>query len=139
MADDLESAKAIDATLADDLRAVGVRDLRELRAVGAGEAWERLLAADLRDALGDRLALEAAEHGRRVRALDPETRERCRAHVRHRLAPEPEGRTAPSPRFSVDPPTRVDPRARADRRLMLIALLAFALPIAAYVGAKLAG
>jgi len=82
--DALESAKNLSAALAADLRAVGIHDLRELRAVGAGEAWDRLYAADLRDCLSSRLALEGAVEGRRWMRLDPEVRERCAAHVRRR-------------------------------------------------------
>jgi hypothetical protein len=82
--DALESAKSIDRVLAGDLRAVGVHDLRELRAVGAAEAWDRLFRADLRDCLASRLALEAAVEGRRWIRLDPEVRERCAEHVRRR-------------------------------------------------------
>jgi hypothetical protein len=82
--DALENAKDISAALAADLRAIGVHDLRELRALGAGEAWDRLYAADLRDCLSSRLALEGAVEGRRWIRLDPETRERCAAHVRRR-------------------------------------------------------
>ena len=86
MADEnaLENAKNLSAALADDLRRVGIHDLRELRAVGAGEAWDRLYAADLRDDLSTRLALEGAAQGRRWIRLEPETRERCAAHVRRR-------------------------------------------------------
>jgi hypothetical protein len=82
--DDFETAKNIGAELAADLRRVGVHDLRELRAVGAAEAWDRLYAADLRDCLSSRLALEGAVEGRRWMRLDPEARERCAAHVRRR-------------------------------------------------------
>ena len=62
--DALENAKNVNAALADDLRRVGIHDLRELRAVGAGEAWDRLYAADLRDDLSTRLALEGAAQSR---------------------------------------------------------------------------
>ena len=82
--DDLESAPNIGATLAADLRAVGIHDLRELRAVGAGEAWDRLYRADLRDCVSSRLALEGAVEGRRWMRLDPDVRERCAAHVARR-------------------------------------------------------
>ena len=82
--DALERAKNLNAALAADLRAVGIHDLRELRAVGAADAWERLYAADLRDCLSSRLALEGAVEGRRWIRLDPDTRERCAAHVRRR-------------------------------------------------------
>jgi hypothetical protein len=57
-----------------------VHDLR------AAEAWDRLFRADVRDDLATRLALEAAAEGRRWMSLDPETRERCAAHVRRRRA-----------------------------------------------------
>jgi len=82
--DALESAKNISAALAADLRAVGVHDLRELRAVGAAEAWDRLYRADLRDCLNSRLALEGAVEGRRWMRLDPDVRDRCAEHVRRR-------------------------------------------------------
>ena len=82
--DALERAKNIGAELAADLRRVGVHDLRELRAVGAAEAWDRLYKADLRDCLSSRLALEGAVEGKRRIRLDPEVRERCAAHVRRR-------------------------------------------------------
>jgi TfoX C-terminal domain len=82
--DALENAKNLTAALADDLRRVGIHDLRELRAVGAADAWDRLYAADLRDDLSSRLALEGAVEGRRWIRLDPDTRERCAAHVRRR-------------------------------------------------------
>ena len=86
MADEeaLENAKSLSAALADDLRRVGIHDLRELRAVGAADAWDRLYAADLRDDLSSRLAVEGAVEGRRWLRLDQETRERCAAHVRRR-------------------------------------------------------
>lgn len=115
MGDGLESAKAIDSGLAEDLRAVGIHDLRELRAVGAADAWERLLAADLRDTLASRLALEAAVLGRRRAMLDPATRERCAAHVRRRLAAEPvvvAGRSS----FRLTPPSEVSASSAADAR-----------------------
>ena len=114
MADGLESAKAIEPGLAEDLRSVGIHDLRELRAVGAADAWERLLAADLRDTLASRLALEAAVLGRRA-VLDPETRERCAAHVRRRLSAEPVaggGRSS----FRVTPPSASSASSAADAR-----------------------
>ena len=82
--DALEAAKNIKAALAGDLRAVGIHDLRELRAVGAAEAWDRLFAADLRDDLSTRLALEGAVEGRRWMRLDPDARERCAQHVARR-------------------------------------------------------
>jgi hypothetical protein len=84
--DALESARNIDGGLAVDLRAVGIHDLRELRAVGAAEAWDRLFRADLRDSLDVRLALESAAEGRRWIRLDPEVRARCAEHVRRRRA-----------------------------------------------------
>jgi hypothetical protein len=86
MADDdaLESAKNLSGALAADLRAVGIHDLRELRAVGAAEAWERLYAADLQDSLSARLALEGAVSGRRWIRLDPDVRAACAAHVARR-------------------------------------------------------
>jgi hypothetical protein len=121
VATELESAKAIGAALADDLRAVGVRDLRELEAIGAGEAWERLLAAGLSDTLRDRLALEAAARGRRVGALDPETRERCAAHVRNRLAPEPHAPVRRAPGITIGrPPPRTAREERGRRRFALV-------------------
>jgi TfoX C-terminal domain len=82
--DALQSAKNINAALAGDLRSIGIHDLRELRAVGAAEAWDRLFRADLRDDLSSRLALEGAVEGRRWIRLDPEARERCAEHVRRR-------------------------------------------------------
>jgi hypothetical protein len=82
--DDFESARNLDRAIADDLRSVGIHDLRELRAVGAGEAWDRLFRADLRDSLDSRLALEGAVQGRRWIRLDEEARERCAEHVRRR-------------------------------------------------------
>jgi hypothetical protein len=82
--DALESARNLGPALAGDLRAVGIHDLRELRAVGAGEAWDRLYAADLRDDLSTRLALEGAVAGRRWMRLDPDVRERCAQHVARR-------------------------------------------------------
>ena len=82
--DALENAKSLSGALADDLRRVGIHDLRELRAVGAADAWDRLFAADLRDDLSSRLAIEGAVEGRRWVSLDEEARERCAAHVRRR-------------------------------------------------------
>ncbi len=82
--DALESGANLTPALAADLRAVGIHDLRELRAVGAATAWDRLFSADLRDSLDVRLALEGAETGRRWARLDPEVRERCAQQVRRR-------------------------------------------------------
>jgi hypothetical protein len=82
--DALESGKNLSAALAADLRAVGIHDLRELRAVGAADAWERLYAADLHDSLSTRLALEGAAAGRRWIRLDPDVRAACAAHVARR-------------------------------------------------------
>lgn len=114
--DRLESAKTIDASLAADLRAVGIADLRDLRAVGAADAWERLFGADLRDTLAARLALEAAVRGRRVALLEAETRERCAAHVQRRLAVEPPGPPVRSSTWSLAPPRASAASAAADRR-----------------------
>jgi hypothetical protein len=136
-ADDLASARALDEGLAADLRTVGIHDLRELRAVGAAEAWERLLAADLRDALGVRLRLEAAVCGRPVHLLDPGVRERCAEHVRRRLAPEPGGAVAAGAGRRVSPPAGRDPHAARDRRRLVVAAWAFALPVIAFLVAKL--
>jgi hypothetical protein len=126
VATELESARAIDAALAGDLRAVGVHDLRELEAIGGGQAWERLLEAGLRDSLPDRLAVEAAARGRRVSTLDPETRERCAAHVRNRVAPEP---VAPAPRgsgFTIGRPPSRSAREERDRRRLALVMFATA-------------
>ena len=71
--DDLEAARDVNAALAGDLRAVG-----------AADAWDRLYAADLRDDLSTRLALEGAVEGRRWMRLDPDVRERCAQHVARR-------------------------------------------------------
>ena len=129
---ELESARAISAALADDLRAVGVHDLRELEAIGAGDAWERLLESGRRDSLADRLALEAAARGRRVGTLDPETRERCAAHVRRRLAPEPPAARGASG-FTAGRPSPLSPRRRRDRRVVYWALAGVALLLAAAI------
>ena len=82
--DALEAAPNLGPTLAADLRSVGIHDLRELRAVGAAEAWDRLYAADLRDCLNSRLALEGAALGRRWARLDEDVRKRCAEHVARR-------------------------------------------------------
>jgi TfoX C-terminal domain len=133
VATELESARAISAALADDLRAVGVHDLRELEAIGGGEAWERLLAADLRDSLADRLALEAAVRGRRVAALDPETRERCAAHVRRRVAPEPPAAAPRASGLTVGRPAPITARERRQRRIVYWSLAGVALLLAAAI------
>jgi hypothetical protein len=86
--DSLESAKALDERLIRDLRAVGIGDLRELRALGTEGAWERLYAADLRDTLRDALAIEGAVRGLRRRGayLDPKARERLSSFIRARTS-----------------------------------------------------
>ena len=86
--DSLESAKALDERLIRDLRAVGIQDLRELRALGTEAAWERLFLADLRDTLRDALAIEGAVRGRRKAYMDPEARERLSNYIRRRTSPE---------------------------------------------------
>ncbi len=87
-ADALESAKALDERLIRDLRAVGIHDLRELRAIGTEGAWERLYLADLRDTLRDALAIEGAVRGVRKAYMDPEARERLSNYIRRRTSPE---------------------------------------------------
>lgn len=140
MADALEDARTIDAGLAQDLRAVGVHDLRELRALGAAQTWERLLAGDLRDTLACRLALEAAARERQTTAsLAPEVREACAAHVRRRLAAEPPRGGGPATRFSVAPPGPSARQVRQDRRRARIVALVLGVPVAAAFGAWLAG
>jgi len=59
----LERAPNIGPTLARELRQVGVRDLDELRALGAVEAWERLRLAGLRTCAHSLRALEGAIQG----------------------------------------------------------------------------
>lgn len=86
--DALESAKALDERLVRDLRAVGIHDLRELRAIGTEGAWERLYLADLRDTLRDALAIEGAVRGVRKAYMDPAARERLAAYIRRRTSPE---------------------------------------------------
>ncbi len=87
-ADALESAKALDERLMRDLRAVGIHDLRELRAIGTEGAWERLYLADLRDTLRDALAIEGAVRGVRKAYMDPDARERLSNYIRRRTSPE---------------------------------------------------
>jgi len=84
--DDLASEKNLGPALAADLRTVGIHDARELAAVGAGSAWERLYDAGLRDSLQSRLALEGAVAGRRWVRLDEAVRARCAEHVRARTS-----------------------------------------------------
>lgn len=84
----LESAKALDERLIRDLRAVGIHDLRELRALGTEAAWERLYVADLRDTLRDALAIEGAVRGVRKAYMDPDARERLSSFIRRRTSPE---------------------------------------------------
>jgi hypothetical protein len=86
--DALESSRALDERLIGDLRAVGIHDLRELRAIGTEGAWERLFLADLRDTLRDALAIEGAVTGRRKAYLDPAARERLSNYIRRRTSPE---------------------------------------------------
>ena len=86
--DALEAAKALDERLIGDLRAVGIHDLRELRAIGTEGAWERLYRADLRDTLRDALAIEGAVRGVRKAYLDPEARERLSTFIRRYTSPE---------------------------------------------------
>ena len=86
--DALESAKALDERLIRDLRAVGIHDLRELRAIGTEGAWERLYLADLRDTLRDALAIEGAVRGVRKAYMDPDARERLSSYIRRRTSPE---------------------------------------------------
>ncbi len=86
--DSLESAKALDEKLIRDLKAVGIHDLRELRAIGTEGAWERLYLADLRDTLRDALAIEGAVRGVRKAYMDPDARERLSNYIRRRTSPE---------------------------------------------------
>jgi hypothetical protein len=86
--DSLASARALDEKLIRDLKAVGIHDLRELRAIGTEGAWERLYLADLRDTLRDALAIEGAVRGVRKAYMDPAARERLANYIRRRTSPE---------------------------------------------------
>ena len=79
--DSFVAARTIDDRLAADLVVIGLHDLRELSAVGAIGAWDRLRRRDLRDDLSTLMALEAAVRRRRLVALEPEVREALAAHV----------------------------------------------------------
>jgi DNA transformation protein len=88
MADRLEDVVNIGPALAHDLRAVGIDDLDELRALGAQEAWRRLYAAGSRDCLSSFLALEGAVRGVRWMQLAPGDRDACCDALRAALAAE---------------------------------------------------
>ena len=86
MAERLEDVVNIGPALAHDLRAIGVSDLDELRALGAGEAWIRMHAAGCHDCLSSLLALEGAVRGVRWMQISPEDRDAIVAAARERLA-----------------------------------------------------
>jgi hypothetical protein len=71
--------------------------------------------------------------GRRVRGLDPETRERCAAHVRRRLAPEPPAAAPRASGLTIGRPARTSPRQRRERRVVYWALVVVALLLAAAI------
>jgi DNA transformation protein len=86
MPDRLEDVVNIGPALAHDLRAVGIGDLDQLRALGAQEAWRRLHAAGARDCLSSLLALEGAVRGVRWMQLAPGDRDACCDALRAALA-----------------------------------------------------
>jgi DNA transformation protein len=94
MADRLEDVVNIGPALAHDLRAVGIDNLDDLRALGAQEAWRRLYAAGSRDCLSSFLALEGAVRGVGWMQLAPGDRDACCDALRAALAAETAAPTA---------------------------------------------
>jgi DNA transformation protein and related proteins len=86
MAERLEDVVNIGPALAHDLRAVGVNDLDELRALGADEAWVRMHAAGCHDCLSSLLALEGAVRGVRWMQISPADRDAVVVAAREKLA-----------------------------------------------------
>ncbi len=86
MAERLEDVVNIGPALAHDLRAVGVTDLDELRALGAGEAWVRMHAGGCHDCLSTLLALEGALRGVRWMQISPQDRDALVTAAREKLA-----------------------------------------------------
>jgi DNA transformation protein len=82
----LEDTINIGDELAAELRQVGIEDREALCAAGAAEAWDRLYAADLRDCVSSRLALEGAVRGVRWSKLPPDLRAEISREVRARNA-----------------------------------------------------
>jgi DNA transformation protein len=82
----LEDTINIGDQLAAELRQVGIDDREALCAAGAAEAWDRLFAADLRDCVSSRLALEGAVRGVRWSQLPPDLRRELSLEVRARVA-----------------------------------------------------
>jgi DNA transformation protein len=85
MADRLEDVVNLGPALAHDLRAIGIEDLDDLRAMGAEEAWVRMHAHGCHDCLSSLLALEGAVRGVRWMQLDPADRDAIVASARARL------------------------------------------------------
>jgi DNA transformation protein len=86
MADRLEDVVNIGPALAHDLRAVGIADLDELRAVGAQDAWVRMHAAGCHDCLSSLLALEGAVRGVSWIQITPDDRDTVVTEARARMA-----------------------------------------------------
>lgn len=78
----LEDLPNVGPKLASGLRTVGVESPEALAAVGAVEAWDRLLAAGLFDCVNSISALEGAIRGIRWHDLDQETKASLAAHVK---------------------------------------------------------
>jgi DNA transformation protein len=86
MADRLEDVVNIGPALAHDLRAIGIEDLDDLRAVGADAAWVRMHAAGCHDCLSSLLALEGAVRGVRWMEIAPADRDAVVAAARAKMA-----------------------------------------------------
>lgn len=86
MPERLEDVVNIGPALAHDLRAAGVDNLEDLRAIGADEAWIRMHAAGCHDCLSSLLALEGAVRGVRWMQISADDRDAVVAAARAKLA-----------------------------------------------------
>lgn len=77
----LETIVNIGPKLAAGLRAVGIADIDQLRAIGAKSAWERLRWADEFDCVNSLLALEGAIQDIRWHHLPAEVRAELTAYA----------------------------------------------------------
>lgn len=81
----LDGAINVGPVLARELRAAGIDDIEQLRALGAREAWDRVRQVNPeRDCASSLLALEGAIRGVRWTTIDAGERERIGSYARER-------------------------------------------------------
>ena len=80
-----DGAINVGPVLARELRAAGIDDLEQLRALGAREAWDRVRQVNPeRDCASSLLALEGAIRGVRWMMIDADEREQIGSYARER-------------------------------------------------------